>query len=367
LSLYLFIFFCLTLLVQIAYVLKYFRQLLFYKSKAITTNESIPVSIIVAAKNEAKNIPHLIESLMNQTHPTFEVIIVNDRSNDGSAHLLEAASLKHENLRVINIKELPPNWTGKKYALKNGVEASKYDTVLLTDADCLPRSSNWITLMSQQFSAKTKFVLGFSPYHRKKGILNQLIQFETLWTGVQYLSFALAGHPYMGVGRNMAYKKAILLEDSFSKTSHIVGGDDDLLVNNWATAENTKIVIDSDSQTLSIPKTNWSDYFIQKIRHLSVGTHYRKKDRTRLGLFALSNWFGWILLFILLFNHFDIIWTLSIFGIRSILFYTIFTRIGRKLGVILRPFTLPLLDLLYNFFYLVVGLRALTAKRIKWS
>ena len=304
---------------------------------------------------------------MNQAHPNYEVIIVNDRSSDKSLQILTAAALKHEKLQFINITELPANWTGKKFALKKGIEAANHDIVLLTDADCVPSSPNWVSMMSQQFGTKTQFVLGFSPYLQMEGLLNQLIQFETLWTGIQYLSFALAGHPYMGVGRNLAYKKSILLENSFTSSSHIVGGDDDLLVNKWANSKNTKIIIDPDSHTLSVPKTTWASYFIQKIRHLSVGTYYRKKDRTRLGLFALSNWFGWILLFILLFNNYYTIWTLSLFGFRSILFYTIFTRIGRKLGVRLRPFTLPLLDLLYNFFYLVVGLRAVTAKKIKWS
>jgi len=353
--------------VQTVYVLKYFRQLLFYKPSPASIEKSQPVSIVIALKDEAKNIPFLIKSLMNQTHPIYEVIIVNDRSSDGSFQLLNDASMQHKNLNVINIKKLPPNWSGKKYALKNGIEAAIYDIVLLTDADCIAKSSNWITLMAAQLHTDTEIVLGFSPYIRKKGLLNQLIQFETLWTGLQYLSFALAGHPYMGVGRNLAYKKSVFLKDSFTNTSHIVGGDDDLLVNKYATPNNTKIIIDSDSQTLSEPKTTWTSYFTQKIRHLSVGSHYRKKDRTRLGLFALSNWFGWILLFILLFNHFDIILILSLFGIRSILFYTIFTRIGLKLGVRIRPFTLPLIDLLYNLFYLVVGLRVLTAKRIKWS
>lgn len=304
---------------------------------------------------------------MNQAHPNYEVIIVNDRSSDKSLQILTAAALKHEKLQFINITELPANWTGKKFALKKGIEAANHDIVLLTDADCVPSSPNWVSMMSQQFGTKTQFVLGFSPYLQMEGLLNQLIQFETLWTGIQYLSFALAEHPYMGVGRNLAYKKSILLEDSFTSSSHIVGGDDDLLVNKWANSKNTKIIIDPDSHTLSVPKTTWASYFIQKIRHLSVGKYYRKKDRTRLGLFALSNWFGWILLFILLFNNYYTIWTLSLFGFRSILFYTIFTRIGRKLGVRLRPFTLPLLDLLYNFFYLVVGLRAVTAKKIKWS
>jgi len=341
--------------------------LAFSVDKGNCTNGPKGVSVIVAARNEATNLPQLIEALLNQVHKNFEVIIVNDRSTDDSLKILESACLKFKNLKIININSLPNNWNGKKYAIKKGVESAKYDVILLTDGDCIPKRETWISSMTSVFDESTHFVLGFSPYQEKSGLLNHLIRFETLWTGIQYLSMAKHGQPYMGVGRNMAYKKSTFLNDSFSKTFEIVGGDDDLLVNQYANSENTKIILDPDSQTVSFPKTSWHSYFKQKIRHLSVGVHYRKKDRTRLGILTLCNMFGWILLCSLVFVGFETIWTLLIFGTRSIIFYTIFTRIGRKLEVRLLPFTLPLLDLFYNFFYMVVGLRALTAKRIKWS
>lgn len=366
-NLYLFTLFCFVLIVQIYFVLRYFRPLLLFKPIPTNKQQSLAVSIVIAAKNEAKNLPQLISHLMNQSHPNYEVIIVNDRSTDNSFQILEAEVLKHQNFHVLNITELPPKWTGKKFALKKGIEAAKHDVILLTDADCIPKSDNWISLMTEQYDDKTQIILGFSPYQQMKGLLNQFIQFETLWTGIQYLSFALAGKPYMGVGRNLSYQKSIFNKDAFSKNSHIVGGDDDLLINNKANSENTKIVIDPNSHTLSIPKVTWAAYFIQKMRHLSVGTYYNKKDRTRLGLFALCNWLSWIMLLVLFFNGYNRILILSLFGFRSILFYTIFTQLGRKLGVRIRPFMLPLLDLFYNFFYLVIGLRALTAKKIKWS
>ncbi len=361
------ILFAFCLLVQVYYSLRYFGGLIQYRSQEPTHREEIPVTIVVAARNEADNLPLLLQRLKSQDYSNYEVIVVNDRSEDGTEAILKTFSGQFPKLRYINIDMLPDGWNGKKHALKRGIEAARNEVILLTDADCVPKSDHWVSEMSGAFDKKTDFVLGFSPYEEKPGFLNHFIRFETLWTGIQYLSFAIAHKPYMGVGRNLAYRKRIFLNDGFKNTQHITGGDDDLLVNAFANKSNTEIMIDQSAQCISVPKKTWASYLTQKTRHLSVGKEYRQKDRTRLGIFALCNLFGWFLLFYLLFAGHNIGWILTMFGFRSTLFYIIFTRTGRKLGVRILPFTLPLLDLFYNLFYLVVGLRVLAAKRIKWS
>ncbi len=331
------------------------------------SNSSLPISIVIAARNEAANLPRLINQLVAQKYHNYEIIIVNDRSTDNSIEVLSELGSKTERIVVIEIAELPDGWNGKKHALVKGIEASKNPYILVTDADCIPDSSNWISTMTGRFSDDIDFILGFSRYEESPGFLNHFIRYETLWTAIQYLSMALAGRPYMGVGRNLAYRKSTFLNFGFLGVENVMGGDDDLFVNQYANSKNTRIQIHPDSITTSMPKTSWSDYFKQKIRHLSAGKHYRKKDRTRLGVFALCNLSGWILLFYLLLSGFNPLWILTIFGFRSIVFYSIFTRIGQKLGVRIAPLTLPLLDLFFNLFHLVAGFRALTAKRIKWS
>ena len=359
--------FGISIVVQVYYMAVYFRHLITYDEQKLNKGQIHPLSIVVAARNEADNLPALLDGLLNQNYVDYEVIVINDRSNDGSHEILEKYVHKNSRLKVVTIKELPDDWNGKKYALSQGIRASQNDIMVLTDADCIPRNEKWLSSINAQFDQGVQFVIGFSPYQEKRGFLNHLIRFETLWTGIQYLSFALAGIPYMAVGRNLAYSKAIFSRNGFDEIRGITGGDDDLLVNRSANAANTRIVMHQDSQTVSKPKTTWSSYFKQKIRHLSVGKRYHKKDRTRLGLFALCSLFGWILLFYLLFTSYYSIWILTLFAVRSILFYIIFTRAGRKLGVSISPISLPFLDLFYNIFYLVIGLRALTAKRITWS
>lgn len=325
------------------------------------------VSIVVAARNEVKLLPTLITKLVHQDYTDFEIIIVNDRSSDGSEALLNSLKQENQKLKVIHIHELPEGWNGKKYALQVGIEAAQHDIILLTDADCLPNSDQWISKMAGSFKDRTDFVLGFSPYKNERGFLNQMIQFETLLTAMQYLSFAIKKQPYMGVGRNLAYRKSVFSKHSFQGFESKTGGDDDLFVNAHATTSNTEVCIHPDAHVTSIPKTTWREYFTQKTRHLSVGKNYRKKDQTRLGLFALSSLIGWIMLFWAILIGINITLILVIFGIKSLSFYVIFTRSGRKLKVNMAYWALPFLDLCFNLYYPMVGLVALIAKKVKWS
>ena len=171
----------------------------------------------------------------------------------------------------------------------------------------------------------------------------------------------------MGVGRNLAYRKSVFLKHSFQGFQSKTGGDDDLFVNAHTNELNTEICIHSEAHLISIPKASWAEYFTQKVRHLSVGKNYRKKDQTRLGLFALSSLIGWIMLFLAILMGFNITFTLVIIGIKSLSFYVIFTRSGRKLKVNMAYWALPFLDLCFNLYYPMVGLVALIAKKVKWS
>jgi hypothetical protein len=351
--------------IQLYYHWHYFDALKLFKKEQSTLVPS--VSVIVAARNEIKNLPQLLSTVLAQNYLKFELIVVNDRSTDGSNELLKGWQNQDARLTILNIDELPDGWNGKKFALKKGIEAAQHEIILLTDADCLPNSNQWISQMTEQFKPDIDFVLGFSPYERTSGFLNQIIQYETLLTATQYLSFAIKGIPYMGVGRNLAYRKSLFLKKEFQGFEGQMGGDDDLFVNAHATAHNTKICINPDAHMVSIPKKTWREYFIQKIRHLSVGKSYNKKDQTRLGLFAFSSLFVWVLLFLAIIIDIELTVILVIFGIRCLSFYIIFTRSGRKLNIMLAFWALPLLDLCFNIYYCILGVVALTAKKIKWS
>lgn len=326
-----------------------------------------PVSVVVAARNEQQNLPLLLQSLIHQQYPYFEVVVVNDRSDDRTAEIIEDFGRQFPQLKSIHIKTLPKGWTGKKQAIQQGIDSASNEILLFTDADCIPQSDHWISEMASAFTPETDIALGFSPYQKDGSVLNQFIQFETLHTAVQYLSYALAGLPYMGVGRNLAYRKKLFTQAGFAGDEKYTGGDDDIFVNRHAKKDNTQVVLSVESHMTSVPENNWRNYLTQKIRHLSAGKRYHIKDQTRLATFSLATLVGWILFIYLLATVENKALILAPFAVRSLSFYSIFTHSGQKLKVKLAYWALPLFDLCYTISYPVVGLIALTAKRIKWS
>lgn len=255
-------------------------------------NES--VSIIICAKNEIQNIKKFFPYWINQKYIDFELIIVNDQSSDGSYEYLTELETYHSNLRVIHIDKKTENdvelleLKGKRYALRKGILASKNNYILLTDADCKPKSDLWIKEMTKGFSnKKTEIVLGFSPYFKEKTILNKFIQIETTITALHYLSFAQMGIPYMGVGRNIAYKKSILSDKNFIESNKSISGDDDLIVQQLANKNNTEYIISKNSIVESIPSKSYSEWFKQKKRHLSAGIYYSAKLKILLNAFPI--------------------------------------------------------------------------------
>jgi glycosyltransferase involved in cell wall biosynthesis len=332
------------------------------------SQEPHPVSIIVCAHDEEENIKELVPLLLQQDHPQFEVIVVEDRCNDDTFDYLLQATKVHELLKMVRVAHKPEHINGKKFALTLGIKAAKYDWVLLTDADCRPTSRQWTKRMTENYQNDTTMVLGFSPYLKSPGLLNAFIRFESFLTGIQFIGLALLGRPYMGVGRNLAYHKSLFLDNKgFNKHLSVVGGDDDLFVNQHATKKNTTVQMGEESLTFSKPKTTWADFYHQKLRHLSVGGSYKFLDKMILGLFALTWLFTWFLVVPVSFFSPFVFWLLGGFLLRWLLLSVLFHKASIKMGSSFETWKVPYLDFIYAFYYLVAGVAAKTAKSIQWK
>ncbi|MCU0397075.1 MAG: glycosyltransferase [Cyclobacteriaceae bacterium] len=327
-----------------------------------------PVSVIVCAHNEVENLRELIPLLLNQDHPQFEVIIVNDRSSDGTYDYLLQASAGNDRLKVITVDHLPDRMHGKKYGITLGIKKAQHEIVLLTDADCRPATRQWIRTMSQQVRPETDFVLGYSPYEKRSGLLNLFIRFETLLTGIQYISFALLGLPYMGVGRNLAYRKSLFLKvKGYTDTMSITGGDDDLFVNKHALGKNTVVCVNPDALVYSIPKSTLREYYGQKVRHLSAGKYYKTRHKVLLGLFSFSYLVTWICALTLVVIKIDLEWVLSLMVIRISLFCLTIQVAANRFGHKFEVWFVPVLEFVFMIYYLSTGWVALVTKKVQWK
>ncbi|WP_347158280.1 glycosyltransferase [Pontibacter chitinilyticus] len=356
----------LCVLVQLYFVLIYFLPLTKYKDPDAGVQH--PVSIIVAANDELENLVELLPLLLDQLYPEFEVVLVNDRSEDDTEFYTYELEKQFPNFRVVTIKKTPDYLNAKKYALALGIRAAKYEHLLFTDADCRPCSKNWIAKMQQGYTNGAEVVLGYSPYVQIKGFLNELIRYETLLTGIQYLSHANRGRAYMGVGRNLSYTKACFFKNKgFASHIRTTGGDDDLFVRDAANNSKVSIVIDKEAQTASIPKKTFREWLTQKRRHLSVGSKYKPADKRSIGAFMGSNILFYLLSGVLLVIHSHLAIFGMLVGIRYLAVLPVYVLAARRLGEDVSAPKLPLLDAAYFFNYLFLGGSILLYKKIRWK
>lgn len=291
-----------------------------------------PVSIVVAARNEAKNLPRLVETIAQQQYPIFELLIVDDASTDESREILTDLQKKHTYLSVVVLEE--KKGKGKKEALAFGIQQSKYDYLLLTDADCLPNSPYWITgMLNAPNQFNTGVVLGLGYYEKQKGWLNKIIQWDTLFIAYQYLSFALLGKPYMSVGRNVAYKKELFnLVNGFAKHEHIQSGDDDLFIQDIYGKTNVGVQISYQASTISIAPKTFKAWMHQKSRHISTGVYYKKQFLVYLALIQLNIFLFYLMPFAILFLDSTYwIYLITIILIKFLVQYQIFNTIQKRL------------------------------------
>jgi glycosyltransferase involved in cell wall biosynthesis len=329
----LFYFFVLVTAIQLFYYLYFFLRVANFKAREKSQTRQHPVSVIICARDEDENLARNLPGILVQQYPSSsEVIVVNDNSADDSKYILQELKKTFKSLNVVELTQEAKLISGKKYPLSVGIREAKYELLLLTDADCVPASEKWIQKMQDAYGDGIEIVLGYGAYHRKKGLLNKLIRFETFHTALQYLSYALAGIPYMGVGRNLSYRKDLFFRNKgFSSINHIPSGDDDLFINKAANGKNTAVVIDPEAITRSIPKTTWKGWLRQKSRHYTTAKFYKPKHKFLLGLY-FSTQFIYYPLFVATAIFFD--WRLALipFGVRLILQAFVLKKAMKKMG-----------------------------------
>lgn len=365
----LFIGLCLAFVIQMFYLLYFFLPFVNKKDVQKPLDDQTGISVVISAWDELQNLKILVPRLLSQNHRNFDLIIVDDRSTDGSLDYLRELSQLDKRIIHIRIDETPEGMSAKKYALTLAIKRSKHERILFTDADCMPESDDWISSMSQGFeNSDIQVVLGYSKYEKKLGFLNKFIRYETSVTALHYLSFAFRKIPYMGVGRNLCYTKSIFLNNNgFQPYMSFLAGDDDLFVQKVARSHNTNIVTDASAHTISIPKNTGSEYLVQKTRHLNIGKYYNFKTKSLLGLLFLSTIFFYICFVFVLFNETFLPFALGFIFLRVLLNLIIFSKLSKKLNDNQEWYLTPMLEFIYLLYYIVVGVISLNKKKISWK
>jgi glycosyltransferase involved in cell wall biosynthesis len=361
-------FFIAVVAIQLAYYLIIFGKFAFAKSQK-SNPKKISISVIVCAKNEGENVAKYIPLLTQQDYPDFEIILIDDASSDNTLEIFEEFEKQYSNIRLVKVKNNEAFWGNKKYALTLGIKSSKKDYLIFTDADCYPASKDWITKMSSQFTMQKTIVLGYGRYEKiANSFLNKIIRFETLLTAVQYFSWAKIGKPYMGIGRNLAYKKDEFFNvNGFISHIQLRSGDDDLFINQVATGKNTSICCSPESFTYSEPKKTFKDWFTQKRRHVSTAKFYKPFDKIQLALFYVSQLLFLILSVILLAFQYEWIIVLSLIGFRYLFTWITLGFSAGKLKEKDVMYWFPIIEIVLIFTQLNVFITNIFSKPVHWK
>ena len=254
-----------------------------------------PMSVIVAARDEEAVLPDLLRALAAQTHPRYELIVVDDASDDATAEAVRRHAARHSHVRLVQVEQ--PHTPRKKHALTLGIDAARYELLAFTDADCAP-PPRWLETLARHHAAAPhdRLLTGYSPYRLRRDALSRTAAYETFVTG--FLTAAAAGlkRPYMAVGRSMSYPKHVFQRiGGFEHSLQSLSGDDDLLVQEVRRrgAAETIAVLDEASFVPTDAPASWLAWLRQKRRHASAGRFYARDTQAHLALFQGSGLLLW--------------------------------------------------------------------------
>ena len=283
--------FGISLIIQLLYHWAVFSKVAFYKNKRRqkTNGEWEPVSIVLCARDAYEYLSELVPALLSQDYPDFELVIVNDCSDDETEDYLKDLERREPCIRPVQLKQHLNFFNGKKFPLSMGIKSAQNDLIVLTDCNCMPTNDQWLRSIVNCYGKNTEVVIGYSPFVHKKGLLNKLIRFDAVQNALLYLSAALKGHPYMGIGKNLSYRKELFYRNKGFISHYTTSvGDDDLFVSQVATKRNTEVLIDPENAILTTPTGNFRQWMRQKSARYSTVRRYSARARMMLSLFYAS-------------------------------------------------------------------------------
>ena len=322
---------------ELIYYYVIYARFSFLKKKKAVAIQNVPISIVMVVKDAASVLLKTLPKLLNQQYEDFEVVIVNDNSQDETQLLVVEYQQQYKNIKLVNLDTAVTTIRGKKFALSMGIRCATYDHVIITDPECSPTSSHWLEKMTQNFVGQKRIVLGYSTYEKRNNLFNRLLHFDTLVNAVQYFSLARIHSTYRGDDKNMAFTKSLFdAQRGFASHNHISYGDEDIFISRAATKNNTAIEFSHDAVTVLQRGTNhryWRDhkeglYFTRKYNTF--------KNRLILNSYGVINFLFYVaLVFAILITLNDLVLlcvTLGIIASRIISQYFVFGFAAKKLN-----------------------------------
>lgn len=322
--------------IELVYYYVVFARFSFMKKKKATAIQQVPVSVVMVVKDAASVLLKTLPRLLNQQYDDFEIVMVNDNSQDETKLLILEYQQQYKNIKLVDLETAVTTIRGKKFALSMGIRCASHEHIIITDPECSPTSTHWIEKMAQNFVGQKKIVLGYSTYEKRNTPFNRLLHFDTLFNAMEYFSLARIHSTYRGDNKNLAFASSLFdAQRGFAAHNHISYGDEDIFISRAANKSNTAIEFSPDAVTVLQRGTNhryWRDhkeglYFTRKYNTF--------KNRLLLNGFGVVNILFYVTLALaVIFTYSDIVLlsvTLGIIALRLISQYFVFGFAAKKL------------------------------------
>ncbi len=352
-------------MVQLIYFWLVFVRLAFYK-KTFEVADETPVSVVIMANNQYRDVNENLAAFLEQAHRRYEVVLVVDNSEDGTMELMDEFTAKYPHLRIVELTQSLNWFSGRKFPLSLGIKSAYSDLILLTDITCCPANEQWITEMTAAMQPGREIVLGYASW-RTTSRINKWLRFTAFYDALLYLSMALSGIPFKGIGRNLSYTRELFYRNKgFSAHYTINAGDDELFVNKTATRKNVSVQISAGSRIDQVRPYSFRRWLISERKRLGMRHYFKTGHRVLIETYTVSLFLFYTLLAALLLLKAPWISVAAIFALRFIsqliLFGLIQKRLHEKNLLLLTPF-FELFLLLIGFF---IRLRLLFSRKRKW-
>ena len=342
--------------IQLYYYLSYYTRIAKAqkKQKGETLVELPPLSVIICVQNQLDEVRANIERILKQDYPKFEVIVIDLASEDDTKFYLEQLGNSYNNFYFSYIPPSARFISRRKLAQTIAVKASKYDWLVFTEINSQPVSDQWLRKLMEQRQEDTEIILGYNRYKRENTWINRLSSYDNQLLNMRYLGSALGGSPYMGVGRNLAYKKELFHQTkAFNNQLNLQRGEDDLFINQFANSKNTKVAVSPEAIIEVNPIQTRKEWRILKRSYLLSLNRFKGGSQYCMGFETTTRFLFYISsIALIVFGIAMGGWVFSLaalflFILRWVVQAFVINKIAKKMGEQRRyRFSLPLLDII---------------------
>lgn len=322
---------CCTVLTYLYYAILFYKGL---RSPLYQIKTYHKVSIVIAARNEEKNISNLLTSLVNQTYPQdkMEIIIADDSSTDQTAETILRFAEKWPFIKLLQVYNRDKVISPKKNCLQQAIDIAQGDIILTTDADCILQTT-WVDSVVANYSNKADMVAGYSrtylPNWKKASLVQKFEHFDFMVLLTAASGAILSGKPFSCTGQNLSFRKKKFYEvGGYQKISHILSGDDVNLMQLFRKAK-AKITFSfyPTSFAYTQPIKSWTQLLNQRSRWAS---NLKKQItlNTELFLYLISVFLFYLAILVSPFINWILFFLLV--GIKAMIDYFVFKK-GAKL------------------------------------